>query len=337
MSFREFRGAAPARITCEPSDGVQPVRYRCEGGRVDSAGWLREHAAVLEHDLDTVGAVLLRGFGIDAPEKLDSALRVLYGEPMSYRENTSLRTPLYGGVKTSTDHPADQWIEQHSEQSYSRHYPLRLMMCCARTADLGGATPVADTRRILARLPEALVKRLSEDGYMYRCRFRPAIRPHWRETYQIDEREALERHFAWAGIEWQWESDDELTTLIRRPAIVAHPRTGQAVWFNHILFWHYSSLEPWLAAELLQQFGHAGLPHSVYHGDGTPFSATEIDAIRAAHRAETWALQWERGDLLIVDNLLRTHGRASYAGPRQVMFAMALPVDAGGAGAQRIL
>jgi alpha-ketoglutarate-dependent taurine dioxygenase len=328
MTFRDFQArVATVRISRMRAAHGGPAIYERETGSVDAAAWVTDHAQALERDLHEAGSVLLRGFGVHTPQALDRCLRALYGAPMSYQENTSVRTTLLDGVRTSTDHPADQWIEQHCEQSYSRMTPTRLLMACAQAAHTGGHTPLCDTRRVLTRLPRPLLERLDCDGYLYRARFRRGIRPGWQETYLIDDRDELQRYLDRAGIAWCWTADDELVTEIRRPAVIAHPRTGELVWFNHILFWHHSSLERWLAQELVRQFGGDGLPHAVFHGDGTPFADEDIEAIRQAHRAHMWMTSWYPGDLLLLDNLLSTHGRAPYSGPRRVMFAMACPFD----------
>lgn len=337
MSFADFRrrasgaahgGSLPPRVSVDREDERAPVVYRRVSGAASAAGWLRDNAPLVERALDEAGAVLLRDFAVDSPERLEAAVGALYGQPMSYRENTSPRTTLRGEIKTSTDHPADQAIELHSEQSYSRLFPLRLLLACQRPADEGGETPIADTRRILERIAPEIVARFARGGYIYRRAFLPGFRPDWRETYQSDDREELEHYLAWAGISWRWDKAEVLHTEIRRAVVTHHPRTGESAWFNHVLFWHHSSLEPELAGELLNQFGEEGLPYAVFHGDGSPISAGEIAEIRAAHRAETWALRWKAGDLLVIDNVLRAHGRAPYAGARAILFAMASPFDA---------
>jgi hypothetical protein len=39
------------------------------------------------------------------------------------------------------------------------------------------------------------------------------------------------------------------------------------------------------------------------------------------------AFPWQKGDILLLDNMLVAHGRAPYAGPRKVVVAMAEPVS----------
>jgi len=62
----------------------------------------------------------------------------------------------------------------------------------------------------------------------------------------------------------EWVSDDHLRTRQVRPAITRHPVTGETVWFNHMAFWHVSSLEKDLRELLVSGYseelhGSAGL------------------------------------------------------------------------------
>ena len=47
-------------------------------------------------------------------------------ELIEYGERSSPRTKIDDGVYTSTDHPADQPIVLHNEQSYTLNWPLKI-------------------------------------------------------------------------------------------------------------------------------------------------------------------------------------------------------------------
>lgn len=336
MSFTDFQ-KRHAQATAKQAGGeagisrpdpLGPAVYTRRPGDADAGGWLAENQEAVRCILTRDGALLLRGFDVSTPHRLEQAVVALDSAPMPYRENTSPRTVLTGEIKTSTDHPADQAIEMHCEQSYSRLFPLHLFLACDRPADVGGETPVADTRRILDALPKDIRDTLGMRGYIYRRIFYPGLGPDWRETYLVDGKTALERHLLKAGIAWRWLEGGILQTDILRRSIAVHPLSGDRAWFSHLLFWHHSSLEPALASELLDQFGPYALPNGVLHSDGSLVSDAEIATIREAYRKATHDHVWQRGDLLVLDNVLTAHGRNRFEGPRRIMFAMARPVDA---------
>jgi alpha-ketoglutarate-dependent taurine dioxygenase len=108
-----------------------------------------------------------------------------------------------------------------------------------------------------------------------------------------------------------------------RPAVARHPRSGESVWFNHATFFHISTLAPTLREGLCADFAEEDLPNNTYYGDGAPIEPEVLDILREAYLEEMVPIQWQKGDLLIIDNLLTAHARAPFVGPRKVLVAMA--------------
>jgi hypothetical protein len=98
--------------------------------------------------------------------------------------------------------------------------------------------------------------------------------------------------------------------------------TGELVWFNHVAFWHVSSLEPQLREAMFALFGEENLAYNTYYGDGTPIEDSIIAEIREAYRQETILFPWQHGDILMLDNMLVAHGRSPFVGPRKILVAM---------------
>ena len=94
-----------------------------------------------------------------------------------------------------------------------------------------------------------------------------------------------------------------------------------------------SNLHKEFADTLIGSLGEKNLPRNTYYGDGSPIEPDVLDTIRAAYEQTKIKFTWQRNDLLLLDNMLFTHGRESYTGPRKVLTGMAGPnVQASGRG-----
>ena len=123
----------------------------------------------------------------------------------------------------------------------------------------------------------------------------------------------------------EWTGPDRLRTRQVRPAIRVHPYTGEQIWFNHMLFFHITSLPPQVRDTILLGVNEDSLPFNTYYGDGFPVEPEVLEEVRAAYSAETIAFPWQQGDILMVDNMLVAHGRQPFTGQRKIMVAMAEP------------
>jgi alpha-ketoglutarate-dependent taurine dioxygenase len=292
---------------------------------VDLFSWAEANRADLEAKLLRHGALLFRGFGVDTVEGLQRLVVALCGDLLEYRERSSPRHELADRVYTSTDYPAEQTIFPHNEHSYAKRFPLKLFFGCVVPAESGGETPVGDTRRILARIDPEVRERFQRQGWMYVRNFHPGFGLSWRTVFQTDDKGKVEEYCRHAGIDFEWRPGDRLRTRQVRPATAVHPRTGETVWFNHATFFHVSTLAPSIREPLLRDFGAEDLPNNTYYGDGSPIEPEVVEHLRQAYLGERVAFPWQRGDVLLIDNMLTAHARNPFTGPRQIAVAMADP------------
>ncbi len=293
----------------------------------DAAAWLAAAAPSMHSLADQHGALLLRGFAVGGAIDMERCVRSLVGELADDRENTSPRTFVHGRIQTSTEYPATESIVMHNEYSYSRVVPLRVFFHCVTPAGNGGCTPIADCARVRNRIDAGILRRFRKLGWLYVRNFVPGFGLSWQTVYRCTQRSALEAQLRGNDIGWSWSDTGQLRTVIRRPAEERHPRTGEWLWFNHILFWNIVSLPADMQRILLADFARSDLPHNTYYGDGTPIEAGVLEEIRQAYAAERRQFTWEAGDLLILDNLKVAHAREPYVGKRELLFAMGQPFD----------
>ncbi|HYY42246.1 MAG TPA: TauD/TfdA family dioxygenase [Pyrinomonadaceae bacterium] len=287
--------------------------------------WAAGNRAFIEAHLAEHGGLLFRNFNVAGAGEFEQFIEACAGEPLEYRERSSPRSPVGGNIYTSTDHPADQSIFLHNENSYQDAWPLKIFFYCATPAARGGETPIADVRRIYNRIDPQIRARFAERQWMYIRNFGDGFGLPWPAVFQTTDKQAVEAHCARHGISVEWKDGDRLRTRAVRPAIAKHPRTGELVWFNHATFFHVTTLEPNLRATLLREFGVEDVPTNTCYGDGTPIEPEVLEHLRAAYAQETVSFAWQQGDILLLDNMLVAHGRAPYEGARRILVGMAEP------------
>jgi alpha-ketoglutarate-dependent taurine dioxygenase len=285
--------------------------------------WGAQNALLIDSWLLAHGGILFRGFKVAAAGEFQEILAAIAGDLLEYKERSSPRSQVLGNIYTSTDYPANRPILFHNENSYQRRWPLRIAFYCLTAPEQGGETPVADTRRVYHRLEPALRRRFEEQGVLYVRNYRGSMGYSWQEAFRTEDRKVVERYCDEAAMEYEWLSGGRLTTRARRPAVVAHPVSGEPLWFNHAAFFHSSSLDPAIRDSLLAEFGESGLPNQTYYGDGAKIDPADAESIRQAYRQESVMFSWRPGDVLLLDNMLASHAREPFAGARKILVGMA--------------
>lgn len=312
--------AGPPRLVeiVESSDHL-PLGIRATQDGVDLNAWLQTNAATVEQKLVHHGAILFRGFGIHNAQRLEQIVRTVAGEPLSYDDQATPRDHVSGGVYGTTVFPAAYAIELHNESCYGANFPQKAFFCCEIPASVGGETPVADSRAIYRRISLQTRALFERHGIMYVRNFGEGFGIPWQQVYGVETRAEVEAFCDAHDIQYQWLDDNHLRTRQVRPASVDHPVTGETVWFNQATAFHISTLAPEVALPLLDEYGPMGVPKNALLGDGNPIPEDALDEIRAAVAAETRSFPWQRGDLVLADNLLVAHGRNPFQGERRVL------------------
>jgi alpha-ketoglutarate-dependent taurine dioxygenase len=299
---------------------IKPV----EAG-IDALEWARANQDYIEARLHTHGAILFRGFPIDSTDGFHDFAAAVAGELLEYKERSSPRHEEGDKVYTSTDFPPEHRIFLHNEHSYSTRFPMRLFFCCLLPSETGGQTPIADVRNVYNRIDPAVRDRFAAEKYMYVRNFGMGFGLPWQTTFQSDDPAAVEAYCQKNDISWEWKDGGGLRTRQVRPAISVHPRTGETVWMNHATFFHITTLAEDVRDMMTSVFAEEDLPNNTYYGDGSAIDDETVEDLRAAYDAETILFDWEKGDVLLCDNMLVAHGRESFTGQRKVLVAMAQP------------
>ncbi|MFN6513535.1 MAG: amino acid adenylation domain-containing protein [Nostoc sp. CreGUA01] len=311
-SFLQYGGRLPLVISPKFSDLNLPI-------------WAENHQEFIINNLFKYGGILFRNFAVSQKEDFEQFVSAVCPQLMPYIESSTPRTQLSEKVYTSTEFPADQTIALHNESSYANTYPMKIWFCCIEPASQGGETPIADVRKVFQRIHPRIRERFQEKGWMLVRNYGDGFGLPWQKVYHTADKAVMEEYCRHACIEVEWKDNNRLRTRQIRPAIAQHPKTGEMVWFNHIVFWHVSSLQTQFREKLLSEFTQEDLPYNTFYGDGSPIEDSVIAEIREAYQQEMIAYPWQKGDILMLDNMLTAHARNPYSGSRKILTAMGEP------------
>lgn len=302
-----------------------PLLIESRDARLRAADYVAQQRDHLLAQVEACGAVVLRGFDVPDAAAFAGFVDALGLAPMPYLYRSTPRTSVAGGLYTATEYPADREIALHNENAYQHTWPRRIAFCCLQPAASGGATPLADMREVERRLGAELVERFARLGVRYERVYHDGFDLPWPVVFQTDSRAEVERFCAANAIRCEWLDDGALRTVQISPGTVVHPATGRRHYFNQAHLFHPSSLGEETRADLIDAFGADRLPRNACYGNGEPIDDATLTAVRAAFEAAAIDLDWQRGDIVLADNIQVAHGRRSYTGQRRVLTSLLDP------------
>lgn len=327
MRRKPIRLAEDALVRFAPLNPAQTFTLLCEPTTtgVSLSTWAAGQRELLESKLLEHGAILFRGFAVDDATELDRCVSALSGGALEYRFRASPRTQVNPGLNiyTSTDYPQDQKIFPHNEHSYSPVFPLKLFFWCDIAPEWRGETPIGDSRAITRAIDPAIRAAFAGKGVMYVRNYGDGFGLPWQTVFQTDDRAQVEAYCATVGIRVEWKENNRLRTRQVGPALVRHPRNGETLWFNHATFFHVSTLPPSVRDALSADFADDDLPQNTFYGDGSAIEPEVLEHLRGIYRTHMIEFPWQRGDVLLLDNMLAVHARNEYSGPRRILVSMA--------------
>ncbi len=180
-------------------------------------------------------------------------------------------------------------------------------MCQVPPSVSGGETTFVDGVRLLQLLPDALRRRLQEQGVLYEFSWDAA---RWQAEFGVADESAL-RAFLDAFPHSHYRLEQGMLHMRHAAPAISRTRDGQAAFANGILAHLPAITHPRHAARPV----HVKPSNRVYFGDGEPLSNDIINLMIDAHDQLVQRHRWQAGDILIIDNRRFMHGREASAAP----------------------
>ncbi|KAJ1031395.1 hypothetical protein NDA13_001789 [Ustilago tritici] len=133
------------------------------------------------------------------------------------------------------------------------------------------------------------------------------------------------------GFSWTWLPDGSINVFQRVPGIRIHPTLGKPAYFNNVgnryaYSKEHGCLRPPHYSEEKRDFFHPpSFPRPLSEEGEEEDEAIPLDWLQEAHR---WTeclqahVEWEQGDVLLIDNLAVQHARTPWSGPRKLVASL---------------
>ncbi|PYH45976.1 TauD/TfdA family dioxygenase [Aspergillus saccharolyticus JOP 1030-1] len=239
------------------------------------------------------------------------------------------RPLLAPNVAPANESPKEVLIYSHNESPQVPHAP-EYIFYAHRAPSQGGESPISSSLELFNRaqreIPESRnykVKQQFQGGSTLQQAFGKEFQPGDDEETKCRKVEAqIARYGRGEHTTWEWSIDDDGETQLilshRLPAIRTQPGTNLPTLFTGLAAY-------WKSMQVHSGARRAGT-HQLF-GDGTPIPdeylahLTKItDEIRVLHR-------WEKGDVLVFDNIVAQHGREPWLGEQSDRVVMASLFD----------
>jgi len=338
---------APELVEQIPAtDPGAPAVWRIEGdsSSIDGiAEWMSEKRADITATLHTDGALVLRRFPqIQRPEDYQRVISAGFPHLRDYVGGSSPRTKLNGRIMTATETPPNWSIPLHQEMAYTRSGPHRVAFLCLAPAPVGGLSLLGDMATALEVIPADIRHEFEGRGLRLRrvlpsresAASKAGVKKNWQEAFDTDDANVVDAIAEERGWDRQWLTGNTLQlTQELMAATHKHPVTGREVWHNQAHFFAPACMIDWAARdhrtdderelrEVLETSPE--LVDNVVYGDGgTPVPSEMALAVAHSLRSLERGFALERGDILIVDNILMAHGRSPFSGERRLLVALA--------------
>ena len=295
--------------------------------------WLSANREQIDAHLNIAGVLLIRGFSVYTAQSFREVCAAICPSLRNYTGGDSPRTGIVDKVYTSTEYSAELEVLLHNELSYAGWSPDRVFFGCLQPSETGGETHLADGRRLYRMLDDGVRSRFEERGVTYLQHLwdvdgAPGVGKSWQETFETTEKKQAEKYLEKSGMAFEW-TDLGLRTAATKPGVRVHSITGEKCWHNQADQWHRDMVSVKDSVgldsgdECKSATGEASLGNHAVYGDGSEIEVADLEHIREVSRQCEVAFPWQRGDVMVIDNVLSMHGRKPFSGKRQVVVSMA--------------
>ena len=276
---------------------------------ISSPQWGQINYENIIHHSTTYGAVLLKNWCNNVDEFYDIGY-LCNLKQYDYIGGAAPRKLVTKKVYTANESPPTESIPFHHELAQNPNPPKYIIFYC-------DIPPIVDGKTLLLRsdlffdylssnLP-SVIRKLSNGVHYTRTMpekedISSPIGRSWRDTFLCNTREEAEYQMTLDGMSWSWLPNGDLRTTTKAiPAYRRHTKSGKYVFHNSII-----------AASMGWKDTRNDPTKAVTYADGSPFNAEDIKCMHDYTKKNQIKFNWQKNDVLIVDNYLMMHARQPF-------------------------
>lgn len=314
----------------------------------DLVGWYQSNQAWMQDALLQYGGVLLRGFPIASAQAFEDLLAAAHpacrSRSADYLDDGVRQQAL--GTAYSAESTAASAAHLRAPSSSTVH-----LFALQPSRPGTGQLVLADFRQVWRELPDALKSKLDSRGLLFQRRLLSNasstwplddVEGSWQAIFGSSDQDQVDALAADAGFTTSWDPEGNLLLSMIGSASRAHPLSGDLYLSAPLPLLHAASaLAPMaFAAQLLDDhrlllpyFAQSWLRYlrqllrrpqgvDVMLSDQAPLPLQDGLAVQQAVHKQSWVLDWQAGDLLVLDNQRIGSGRLpSFSRHRPVIYA----------------
>jgi alpha-ketoglutarate-dependent taurine dioxygenase len=247
------------------------------------------------------GALLLRGFAAD----LDAfhAFAKQFSRTAVVNESPG-RTPLDPARSLYSVDGGNRAFALHPELSREPWKPDLAMFGCLSAPGEGGQTLVCDGIELVKALPDEVRRGLQGRRLIYLKGVWPELLEFWLGTTTPDDAQ-LRNPPPGCPYKFMRLSDGRVARYFSRPALHKPMFANEPAFGNFLLFARFNN----------------GRPNFPLLDDMQPVSEAWLQVIKTTGDALAYAVEWQQGDLVMLDNTRFMHGRTAIVDPAERQIA----------------
>lgn len=236
------------------------------------------------------GLLFFKGFKADV-ETFTKFSNELSSNFMDYTGGVLNRRVINNNSTVLTVSDNKNEIKLHGEMYYQKNIPLMLWFFCAQPASKDGATIVCDGKQFFNELSDSLKELFSQKKLKYRGHLNKDA---WMKRYKTDDLTVVEEICKSNDTHLQINEDESIDVYYICPAIYPSRNGKDMVFINSLL--------P----------GMVVAPEGISFDDDSEIDNEIMSELNDIAERITVEINWQKGDVLMVDNTRIMHGRKAF-------------------------